>query len=76
MTFDKRRGVNTISFWEDLKVWWCLKFHPRTYWPVNGVYRCATCHKLYAIPGTPMHKIPLGVYFRKEEHSKYATAQL
>jgi len=57
-----------ITFWEDFKIWWCHTFHSRVYWPVNGVYRCASCHRQYAVPGTEIQKIPAGVYYEEKNH--------
>jgi hypothetical protein len=39
-----------------MKVWrfvtdlWCYMMHPDPMWPVNGQYRCPSCHRLYPVP--------------------------
>ena len=59
-----------LTFWEQISVWWCQQFHTKAYWPMNGVYRCQSCLKSYAVPGTPIKEIPYGVYFRDEQLPK------
>jgi hypothetical protein len=29
---------------------WCKLMHPEPMWPINGFYRCRTCHRLYPVP--------------------------
>jgi hypothetical protein len=28
---------------------WCAFWHEDVYWPVNGTYKCRTCHRVYRV---------------------------
>jgi hypothetical protein len=28
---------------------WCSMWHDDIYWPVNGTYKCRTCHRVYPV---------------------------
>lgn len=36
-----------MSEWARL---WCALAHPDVTWPINGRYRCRTCHRVYRVP--------------------------
>jgi hypothetical protein len=33
-----------------LKRFWCSAMHSDVGWPLGGVYRCHTCHQVFAVP--------------------------
>jgi hypothetical protein len=36
--------------WFFLTDLWCYFTHPDPMWPVNGFYRCPSCHRQYPVP--------------------------
>lgn len=36
--------------WQYLADIWCYVAHPEPMWPMNGQYRCPSCHRLYPVP--------------------------
>jgi hypothetical protein len=36
--------------WQLVTDTWCYIAHPNPMWPVNGYYRCPSCHRLYPVP--------------------------
>ena len=46
-------NTNERSVWLDIErflVWWCVSMHDSVTWPRNGVYKCRTCGRHYAVP--------------------------
>ena len=39
-----------IAFWNRASIRWCRTFHPETFWPVHGHYRCRACLRTYPVP--------------------------
>jgi hypothetical protein len=38
------------QLWSRISELWCSHMHEGAMWPAHGQYRCATCHRLYAVP--------------------------
>jgi hypothetical protein len=38
------------GFYREAAEQWCHFAHSQPMWPVNGEYRCPTCHRTYPVP--------------------------
>jgi hypothetical protein len=53
------------SFYRGAAEHWCHFAHSEPMWPVNGEYRCPTCHRTYPVPwanapAKAVHRMPAG----------------
>ena len=43
---------------DGLSEWWCVKMHPEPMRPVNHIYRCPKCLRVFPVPWDPPRTKP------------------
>jgi len=53
---------------------WCHFAHSEPMWPVNGEYRCPTCHRTYPVPWANTPAKPAQRLIAVPAHMEHPTA--